>query len=430
MVGRQPTTMGIASDRHNLLPVCYSDWVTSMKIKLTVRTALAIPPGDKDVIAWDTDVPGFGLKVTPSGRRTFFFYYRTSEGQQRRPAIGTLGAIKPEFAREVARRWRAETIMGGDPSKSRTLNRKAPTVRDLCNRYITEHAQPKKKASSLRQDRRLIATHLEPRLGSRKVANVTRSDVATLHQSLVSTPYEANRLLSLMGKMFKLAERWGLRPDGTNPATNIDRYPEQKRERFLSRLEIRRLWLLLESDAARKVASSEAISAIKLLMLTGRRLNEVLSLEWSWLDLDNRLMRLPDTKSGVLLVSLGGTATALLRKLRLERPGDKFVLPGRRSNRPMVNLQKPWQAIRTLAALEDVRLHDLRHTFASIGAGLGMSLPVIGRLLGHTQAATTSRYAHLAQEPVRQAADAIDAQLRKISELTSTGGNHAEFSLP
>lgn len=386
-----------------------------MKAKLTVRGVEAIKPGAADVIVWDTDLTGFGCKVTPKGKRTYFLYYRTKEGQQRRPTIGVHGPTRPEAARDIARRWLADVAQGKDPSKKRTDDRISPNVRDLCARYIAEHAETRKKETSIRNDRRLINTHLLPALGAKKIGSVTRSDIAALHHSLRSTPYEANRMLAMTSKMFSLAERWGLRPDGSNPAKNIDRYREEKRERYLSSVEVARLWKVLNSQEAAPKASPSAIAAIKLLMLTGRRLSEVLGLRWSWIDLDAKVMRLPDTKNGALLVSLGDAAVAVLYDLKADARDDTFVIAGQRKGAALVNLQKPWRALRAQAALDDVRLHDLRHTYASIGAGLGMSLPLLGRLLGHTQAATTSRYAHLAQDPVRVAADAIGAELMRLT---------------
>lgn len=390
-----------------------------MKLRLTIRTVEAIETSAKDVIAWDSEVAGFGVKVTPKGRRTYFLYYRTYDGQQRRPAIGVHGSIKPEAAREIAKAWHASIAMGGDPSLSRSQIRSAPTVSQLCDRYLEEHAERKKKQSSVRNDRRLIETHLRPALGTKKISAISRADISTLHHKLRDTPYEANRLLALTSKMFKLGERWGLRPDGSNPATNIDRYPEHKRQRYLAHEEIARLWGVLSSEAGSKVASPSAIAAVKLLMLTGRRLNEILSLEWSSVDFDRGSLSLPDTKNGALVVALSEAALTVLRELKSSSGDNPYVIGGQKNERHMVNLQKPWRELRKVAQLEGVRLHDLRHTYASVGAGMGMSLPLLGRLLGHTQASTTSRYAHLAQDPVRIAAEAIGSELTRMSQAKS-----------
>lgn len=400
-------------------PLCYLAATEkrsfAVKVKLTVRSVEAIVPGSKDVIVWDTELAGFGCKVTPKGKRSYFLYYRTKDGQQRRPSIGQHGPVRPEFAREVARRWLAEVALGQDPSQTRTATRTAPTMSDLCARYLDEHAATRKKATSIKNDKRLIDSHLLPALGTRKAAAITRADVAALHHKLRLTPYEANRMLALASKMLGLAERWGLRPDGSNPAKNIDRYKEEKRERYLTGVEVSRLWKLLHSEDALRCASPTAIAAIKLLILTGRRLNEVLKLEWGWLDLDNRVMSLPDTKTGALRIPLGLAAVELLRELKGTSAASRYVFPGRVADQPIINLQKPWGRLRAKADLNDVRLHDLRHTYASVGAGLGMSLPMIGKLLGHKEAATTARYAHLSQDPVKVAADAIDVELMRLA---------------
>ncbi|MXO75123.1 tyrosine-type recombinase/integrase [Altererythrobacter aerius] len=402
-----------------------------MKTKLTVKSIEALQPADKDQIIWDAELPGFGCKVTPKGRKSYFLYYRTKDGQQRRPAIGTHGPLRPEAAREIAKRWLAEVAAGGDPSQTRKIDRSAPTVNKLCDRYLEEHAETRKKASSVKNDRRIIDVHIRPAIGAKKIASVARSDISALHHSLRSTPYEANRMLALASKMFSLAERWSLRPDNTNPAKNIDRFREEKRERYLSPAELKRLWIALNSPEAKEKASDSAIAAIKLLILTGRRVSEVLGLRWEWIDFKAKTMRLPDTKGGTLFVSLADSTIAVLEELhqsrqaRLERQKNAkpdedselnpFVIEGKRQGQPLVNLQKPWRAMREMAKIDDVRLHDLRHTYASVGAGLGMSLPLLGRLLGHSQPATTSRYAHLAQSPVSVAANQIGDELIRLA---------------
>lgn len=395
-----------------------------MKAKITVRSVEATQPQARDVILWDSEVPGFGLKVTPRGRKSYFLYYRTQSGQQRRPTIGLHGAIKPEAARDIARRWLLEVTNGQDPSKDRTAGREAPTVKELASRYLEEHAEPRKKDSSIRNDRRLLAVHIVPSIGKTKVASVTRSDIAKLHHSLRTTPYEANRVLALCSKMFQLAERWGLRPDASNPARNIDRFREKARERYLSDAEMARLWEVLNSDEARGNVSADALLAFKLLILTGRRLGEILSLRWEWVDLEARTMTLPDTKTGVLSVPLAAVAVQLLEQHRTRSkplPERGYVVRGQKKGAHLVNAQKPWRFVRKMAGLDDVRIHDLRHTYASRAVELGMSLPMIGKLLGHSQPATTARYAHLAQDPVRWAAASVEERIL-LSQKSTFGG--------
>ena len=397
------------------------------KMKLTVRAIVGMQPAAKDVIVWDAELAGFGLKVTPAGKRSFLLYYRTFDGQQRKPSLGSYPAVKPEDARAKARQWLSEVAKGHDPSLIRREGRAAPDMTALCGRYIAEHAATRKKLSSMRGDERLIDKNILPELAKKKVSAVTRANISALHHGLSSTPYQANRTLALLSKMFSLAERWGLRPDGSNPAKNIDRYREEKRERFLSVEEVGRLWTVLISPTAASVPAS-AVAAVKLLMLTGRRLSEVLTLEWAWIDFPTATLSLPDTKSGALRVPLGSEAIALLTALKAQQDADdkrtavndqesdadkasrtRFVIRGRVKGQPLVNLQKPWRRLRALAGLDALRLHDLRHSYASFGVGLGLSLPMLGKLLGHTQVATTARYAHLADDPVIAAAGLIDA---------------------
>jgi integrase len=377
-----------------------------VKKKLTVRSVEQVPAATNDVILWDDKVPGFGLKVTPTGRRVFFLYFRTSDGQQRRPTIGIFPDISPEKARNIALAWRVQVNDGKDPSAEKQDRRDAPTVSVLCEKYMAEHAI-RKKASSRKADQRLIDKHVLPALGRRKVADVKRSHVSSLQHSLAPTPYEANRVLALLSKMFSLSERWGFRPDGSNPARNVERYREVGRERYLSRDEFARLWGALSA-----APQTNAVTAIKLLVLTGRRLSEVLTLQWKWIDLDAGALSLPDTKNGALHLPLATGALALLSELRGRAESDDVhVFPSRVGGQSLSTIQKPWRRIRALAELEDVRLHDLRHSFASVAAGAGLSLPMIGKLLGHTQASTTQRYAHLANSPVRAAVDLIDDAL-------------------
>jgi integrase len=221
-----------------------------------------------------------------------------------------------------------------------------------------------------------------------------------------AAPYQANRLLAVLSKMFNLAERWGLRPDGSNPCRHVEKFAERKRERMLSPAELARLGDALNSyDGSPYVAG-----AVKLLVFTGARLGEVLGLQWAWIEFERGEACLPDSKTGAKTLHLPPPALAVLAKLpRLD--GNPFVIAGAKAGAALVNLEKPWRAIRKTAGLDDVRLHDLRHAFASVAASSGMGLPIIGKMLGHTQAATTNRYAHLASDPVKAAAAAVAGKI-------------------
>lgn len=201
-----------------------------MKAKLTIRTVESVQPAEKDVILWDSELAGFACKVTPQGRRVYFLYYRTRENRQRKPTIGVHGAMKPEKAREIAKRWLAEVAAGGDPYATRKAGREAPTVKAVCERYLNQYAATRKRETSKAEDERLIEKEINPVLGALKITAVGRADVVRLHTSLSATPYLANRVLALLSKIFALAEQWALRNPNSNPARNIDRFPEKKRE--------------------------------------------------------------------------------------------------------------------------------------------------------------------------------------------------------
>ena len=378
------------------------------RAKLTKRAVEAVRPADRDLILWDTEIKGFGCKVTPKGKRVYFAYYRTREGQQRRPSIGVHGAMTCEQARETARQWLADRDR--DPSGLRQARKSAPTVAEFAERYVTQHAEAKKSSKSTVQDRRMLERFVLPAFGKHKLAEVTRADVVKLHHRLKDTPYQANRVLALLSKMFNLAERWDLRPDGTNPCRHVEKYRERNRERFLSEAELARLAEVLAAAERTRTQSPSVIAAIRLLLFTGARLSEILTLRWEHVDVEGQCLRLPDSKTGAKVVYLPPAALEILTAL--DRHEDNpYVIAGAKSGSHLVNLQKPWRRIRAKADLNDVRLHDLRHSFASMAVAGGLTLPVIGALLGHTQPATTARYAHLADDPLKQAANLIGGRI-------------------
>jgi|CXWL01.1.fsa_nt_gi integrase len=386
------------------------------KAKLTKRTVESIAPGPRDVIVWDTDLPGFHLKVSPQGRRKYFLYYRTKAGRQRKPAVGVHGQITAEQARTIARLWSLEVANGEDPSKSRQESRRALTVADLCDRFIEEYSRLHHKATTHANYKRQIRAIIKPRIGSKKITDVSRDDIQRIHYQMRASPYQANRLLQLISKLFNLAERWELRPDYTNPARRIERYKEHARDRFLSAAELERLACVLREVEQECSELPSVVPALRLLVATGCRLSEILTMRWDRIDFERRRINLSDSKTGAKRVYLNAVAYDALVALREEQidEGD-FVLPGEIDGAPIINLQKPWRRIRERAGLVGVRIHDLRHTFASIAAGLGEGLPVIGKLLGHTQAQTTLRYAHLADNPMEIASNKIGDALKSFS---------------
>jgi integrase len=253
-----------------------------------------------------------------------------------------------------------------------------------------------------------------PRIGKRRVADVTRADIAKLHNARRDYPTDANRLVACMSTMFNFAERIGWRADGSNPCRHVEKYPQRRRERFLSGDELARL-----GDALAAYSGSLYVTgAVKLLVFTGARLGEVLGLQWAWIDSERGEARLPDSKTGAKTLHLPPPALAVLAELP-QIVGNPHVIVGKLNGARLVNLEKPWRAIRKAAGLDDVRLHDLRHGFASVAASSGMGLPLIGGLLGHASPTTTSRYAHLSTDPLKAAAASVAGKIAAAMAGTS-----------
>jgi integrase len=386
--------------------------------KITKRVAEGATATGTDHTIWDDEIHGFGLRVLPSGRRTYMIQYRIGT-RTRRMVLGPHGILTAEQARSMAMSALAAVRQGGDPAGDRQARREAITVRELADRFDKEHIALRIKASTAKEYRRNLDRFILPALGRLRVEEVTRADVAKFHHDLRHIPYQANRCLEIVSKMFNLAEMWGLRPDGSNPRKHLKKYPEEKRERFLSTAEIRRVGEALTEAETENVEMPSAIAAIRLLMLTGCRLNEIMTLKWAYVDVEAPALRLPDSKTGAKVVHLGKAALDVLKAIP-QIPGNPWVITGAKEGARLNDLQHFWRRIRARAGIKDVRIHDLRHTFASTAVASGQGLPMIGKLLGHTQVQTTARYAHLAAEPVRAAADQISSGIAEMLGATSS----------
>jgi integrase len=382
-----------------------------MRGKITKRSVDVLKPANgAEAVLWDSELKGFGVRVQLGGAKSYVLHYRAGTGRGatlRKLTIGRHGSPwTPETARREAKRLLGMIEGGADPAAEKIARQEAPTMAELAERFRAEHAEAKRKASTAAEYRRLLDKIILPALGKRKVADLTRAEVIKLHNSNRAAPYQANRVLAVLSKMLNLAERWGLRPDGSNPCRHVEKFGERKRERMLSPAELARLGDALASYDG----SPYAVAAVKLLVFTGARLGEVLGLRWEWIDFERGEARLPDSKTGAKTLHLPPPALAVLAALpRLD--GNPHVIAGAKEGAALVNLEKPWRAMRTAAGLDDVRLHDLRHAFASVAASSGMGLPIIGKMLGHSQPATTARYAHLASDPVKAAAAAVAGKI-------------------
>jgi integrase len=381
-----------------------------VQAKITKRLADSIhAPASGEVKVWDTSLPGFVLRVRAGGSKRFVVEWKRS-GRKRRLTLGVYGPITVDEARELAKQALARVSRGEDPAEERANERTAATVADLAKRYLERHAGPKKKATSVEADERMLRLYVLPALSQRKVNAVGLKEVSDLHHGMRDKPIQANRVLSLVSKMLNLAETWGLRPLHSNPCPRIGRYREHKCERFLSGAELRKLGEAL-SEVERDGSEEPAVVfAIRLLLLTGARRDEILDLRWEDVDLATGTLNLPDSKTGEKSIPLGPAAVELLSATpRIE--GHPYVIPGRRPGKRFVGLHRPWARIRSRGGLEGLRLHDIRHSFASVGVAANLGLPVLGAILGHRHPATTARYAHLDDDPRRAAAARISGEI-------------------
>jgi integrase len=392
------------------------------KGRITKRAVDAAQARSADTYLWDDELGGFGLKVTPVGRKVYLVQYRLGgrKGRTRRVTIGQHGELTPTAARSEAKRLLGEIAAGRDPANERDKAKADKSLGAVLDQFMAEHVKPKLKPTTVEEYQRLVRLYVKPRLQNRGIGELKRPDIARLHHDLSDKPYQANRVLAFLSALFNWAEKHGLRPDGSNPCRHVEKYREGRRERFLSQAELGRLGDALREAEETKSCSPWVIAAIRLLTLTGARRNEILTLRWEHVSEEHGCLMLPDSKTGRKAVRLSPPALVLLHAIpRLE--GNPYVICGERPGRHLVNIEKPWRRIRAAARLEDVRLHDLRHSFASVAASGGQSLVIIGKLLGHSQPATTARYAHLADDPVRAASDAVGRHIAAAMDRDNIG---------
>lgn len=409
-------------------------------LKLGRRSVTGLPAVTKTTIFYDSDLTGFGVKVTPTGAQSWVVEYRPGEGgrrvAKRRMVIGTPATLSPEKAREAAETLLARVKLGEDPAAERGAARKAETVNDLLDSFVAKHLTPKRKDGTIRLNGGYIKNHIRPALGKKKANAVTHSDVDRLHRKIGEThSVTANRVVALIGTVYGFGLKTKALPKGTeNPAVGIEQFDERLRQRYLTGEELQRLGDALreaetvgipwEPDPSKKTKHApkpenrltkidqHAAAALRLLLFTGCRLREILDLRWQEYDAGRGLLFLPDSKTGQKTVVLAAPAIAILDAL--PRIGAYVIAgesAGTKDEAPRADLNRPWRAVRKRAGIEDVRIHDLRHSFASVGAGSDLGLPIIGRLLGHTQASTTQRYAHVAVDPAKRAADIIAGKI-------------------
>ncbi|WP_441228234.1 tyrosine-type recombinase/integrase [Tardiphaga sp. 20_F10_N6_6] len=388
--------------------------------KITKRVVdAASPPTD---IIRDTEVKGFLLIVSKNGHKTYGIEYRVGNGRgapKRRYSIGAHGSPwTPDQARSEAKRLLSLVAQGTDPLTSRYAHLEEMTLKELCEHYLKE-GTTHKKISTLRGDKSRINHYLIPQLGKRPISSVQRADVERLVREvstmpakmkakkpkggIIGGPGAAFQCLAVLGAIYSFAVRRGLCK--FNPTSGVKKPPVRKMERFLSDSEVAALGDALATEE-KASGTLHLAAAIKLLLLTGCRKGEILDLHWKDVDFENRCLRLRDSKTGAKIVYLNDGALNILRRLP-KVDGNPFVIVGSKVDSGHAGIDGVWHRVRRGAKLTDVRLHDLRHSFASIAVKNGLSLPIVGALLGHKHPVTTMRYAHLAAEPLRSAVDTI-----------------------
>ena len=366
---------------------------------------------EQDTIFWDRELSGFGVRAYASGKKVYIVQAR-AKGKSRRVTIGRHGVLTAEQARQRAAQTITRIKAGEDlsPSNPEAPRPEGPTIAALAERYLTEHVAVRCKPKTVELCRLLLKNHIVPELGHVPIEALERKQVADIHFRLRDRPATANHVVAVLSRMFNRAEAWELVPEGTNPCRSFPKYKARKHERFLTEEEFRRLGRVLAEAAKEGGASRYAVAALRLLMLTGCRRSEILRLRWTDVDLEAKVLHLADSKTGPRALPLSPAAARVLTDL--PRVADNpWVIVSRKRGTHLHNLSQPWDIIRRRAGLEDVRLHDLRHSWASRALALGESLPMIGRLLGHTQVETTARYAHLARDSVKESAAKVAASI-------------------
>ena len=403
--------------------------------KLTKTVVHSLPARDKVYIVYDDTLLGFGVRVTPNGARSWIVEYRPHGGGRgvgkRRITLGSITVLTPDQAREAAGDVLAKVRFGQDTPHDRAARRASPLLSELIDEFMREEVRPIRKPRTAELYELYFRRHVTPALGTKRAREVTAADVAKLHRKVgAKAQVTANRMVALISGLYSWAARTGRVPDDVRPARGITKFREQGRERFLSGEEIGRLgdalreaetvglpWVVDETNPKAKHVRKDnritqvspfATAAIRLLLLTGCRLREILNLRWEEYDRERGMLLLPDSKTGRKPIILSGAAIAVLDAI--PNAGD-YVIAGKNAEQASRDLKRPWDAIRQRANLGPLRLHDLRHTFGATGAGDNLGLPVIGKLLGHKNVETTMRYAHLAAGPLKIAADAVASKL-------------------
>ena len=370
-------------------------------VKLTKRAVDALHVSSGDSVVWDRDLPGFGIRVYATGRKVWCVQVRGLRGKPQRVALGPLGKVTPEEARRKATVVIDRIKQGLNPEPPPKMEE--PTVAEFAVRYLESYARMNLRRNTVEGTERVIRLHILPRLGDLRISEVGRAEAADLHHALRDRPTLANRAVMVLSGMLRVAEAWEVLPSGTNPCGSVKQYREKARDRFLSPAEYRKLGGVLARAEEDGSELPSVIAAIRLLLLTGCRKTEVVTLKWDDIDRATGEIRLRDGKSGLRMVPLTPAVEAVLSGIP-RKAGNPWVITGRKAGAHLKGLDLAWRRLREKAELGDVHIHDLRHSYASRSLALGEGLSTIGDLLGHRDVSTTARYAHLVKDAERASA--------------------------
>lgn len=388
------------------------------KVKLTKTLVEAAQPKARDYEIRDGQTPGFLLKVTPAGGKVFMLAYTTVQGRRRKPALGRYGELTVEQARDLARDWLANVRRGEDPSATRMQDRRAPSMADLCARFMSEYSEPRNSPSTIKGNRDRIRGHVLPKLGAVKVHEVTRPQIATMIGAMAETPRAANLLLSLLRKMFNMAEVWGYRPDGSNPCLHVPRFPARNHSHFITDDEMRRLYAYLDKAEREGLEHPFILMAIRLQFAFAARRSEILGLRWEWIDFGRRRVVWPGSKTGMISKPLTDEAIALLEKApRLA--SSPFVVPALfnpKAPMPDHTYSGGWARILERAGVRHCGTHAIRHRAATDIANSGVATKVGMALTAHKTVTMFMRYVHPEDEAIRDAADRVADRRRRLLE--------------
>ena len=375
--------------------------------------ALRPTPGRRQDYLWEQAIPGFGVRVSQNGIKAFVLKYRLHSGRVRWKTLGRVGTMALEVARRRAKTDLGQVADGRDPMRMKDAARDGVTFGAVADRWLEDHVDVRRKPATRRLYRTVLENHLRPRLGTMPITDITATDLLKVHHRLRGTRHMANRVVAVASALFNWSAHAGFRT-GPNPCDGIEKYPERARKRYLTPQELARVGAALRVAERRHALAPSAVAAMRLLLLTGARVSEILALQWKFVDLQRGALRLPDSKTGAKVILLNAPARDILAAVP-RWATSPYVFPGegrgKRKGTHRVNLADAWTWVRRRAKVPDVRLHDLRHSFASVAVSHGLSLPTIGALLGHSQAQTTHRYAHLLDDPLRAANDQTGATI-------------------